>query len=192
VVVIHPCGLQDFRAVHQLVCDDFGHLISESSLRHWLCHETPGFHVARHHGRTVAFIHVQPRPADNALWLNLIAVNAAARGQGIARALLVFCERLAAEQGFGKVALQCLMDNAPAIAFYDQTDFKRVGESHYSAMNLSFFLYEKPVPARPANPRVVPGIRTDPAWRRKVHRLFYAAWIGWRSTLVELKKSGQG
>lgn len=188
-MLIRPCRLQDFRVVHQLVCDNFSHLISESSLRHWMCHETPGFYVARHEGRTVAFLHVQPRAADGALWLNLIVVASDRRSQGIARQLLAFCEQLAADRGFRKVALQCLIDNAPAIVFYEQAAFKRVGESHYSAMNLSFFIYEKSVPEQPMNPPAVPGIRTDPVWRCKAHRLFYAAWIGWRSTLVELKKS---
>lgn len=194
-LLIHPCRLRDFRAVHQLVADNFRHLISESSLRHWLCHENPGFYVARHQGQgqghTTAFLHVQPRPADGALWLNMLAVASDARGQGMAGQLLAFCEQLAADRGFHKVALQCLIDNTPAIAFYEQAAYRQVGQSHYSAMNLSFFLYEKSVAARPVTPQSpsTPGIRTDPALRRKAYRLFYAAWIGWRSTLVELKKS---
>lgn len=186
---IRPCRPQDFRAVHQLVCDNFSHLISASSLRHWMCYENPGFHVARRQGRTLAFIHVQPRPADDTLWLNMLAVASEGRGQGIAHQLLAFCEQLAAERGFRKVALQCLIDNAPAIAFYEQAGFSRVGESHYSAMDLSFFLYEKPVSERPVTTRAAPSVRTDPLPLCKAYRLFYAAWIGWRSPLVELKKS---
>jgi ribosomal protein S18 acetylase RimI-like enzyme len=190
-LAIHPCRLRDFRAVHQLVADNFRHLISESSLRHWLCHETPGFHVAKHQGRTLAFIHVQSRPADSTLWLNMLAVVADGRGQGIASQLLDFCERLAADRGFRKVALQCLIDNAPAIAFYEQAAYQRVGESRYSAMRLSFFLYEKTVSERdpPHATRAEPDIRVDPLPVRKAYRLFYAAWIGWRSSLLELKKA---
>ncbi|WP_338413161.1 GNAT family N-acetyltransferase [uncultured Sphaerotilus sp.] len=186
---IRPCRLQDFRAVHQLVSDNFRHLISESSLRYWLCYERPGFYVARRQGRIAAFIHVQPRPAEGALWLNMIAVDSELRGQGIAGEMLGFCEQLATEIGFRKVALQCLTDNTPALAFYEQAAYRRVGASSYKSMGLSFFMYEKPVPERPVTTRTTQGMRKDPMLLCKAHRLFYLAWISWRSGLVELNKS---
>lgn len=186
---IRPCRLQDFRAVHQLVSDNFRHLISESSLRYWLSYERPWFYVARHQGRISAFIHVQPRHAEGTLWLNMLAVASERRGQGVAGEMLAFCEQLATDNGFRKVALQCLTDNTPALAFYEQAAFRRVGESSYKSMGMPFFMYEKSVPERPANARTTQGMRKDPMLLCKAHRLFYFAWIAWRSGLIELNKS---
>jgi ribosomal protein S18 acetylase RimI-like enzyme len=186
---IRPCRIQDFRAVHQLVSDNFSHLISESSLRHWLCYERPAFYVASQQGRTLGFIHVQPRPAEGTLWLNMLAVASDARGRGIAGQLLDFCEQLSTGGGFRKVALQCLTDNAPAIAFYERASFQRVSESHDRTMGRSFFMYEKPVQERPVTTLAAQGIRTDPVLRCKGQRLFYSAWIAWRSKLVEIHHS---
>lgn len=186
-LAIRPCRPQDFRTVNQLVSDNFSHLISESSLRHWMCYENPGFYVAKRQGRTLGFIHVQPRPADGALWLNMIVVAPEGRGQGIAHQLLEFCEQLAADRGFRKVALQCLIDNVPAISFYEKVAYSRISKFHDNVMGLWFFLYEKSVQERPVITRSAPGIQTDPMPLCKAYRLFYAAWIGWRSTLVELK-----
>jgi ribosomal protein S18 acetylase RimI-like enzyme len=58
-----------------------------------------------------------------------IAVDAAARRQGIAAMLLAAAERYSAERGKRKLTLRVLSTNAAAIALYERLGFTREGSS---------------------------------------------------------------
>ena len=56
-------------------------------------------------------------------WLNYLAVDPAARGRGLGRALMAEAERLLRERGCPKINLQVRRENREAIAFYERIGF---------------------------------------------------------------------
>ena len=66
---------------------------------------------------------VSPRPPANSWYVDALAVDAAWRRRGIAKALLADAERAAAEAGLGGVSLDTGLANAPARALYEACGF---------------------------------------------------------------------
>jgi GNAT superfamily N-acetyltransferase len=75
---------------------------------------------------------VTPVPPEDALYVDALAVEAAARHLGVASRLLREAERLAAERGLAGVALDTGIDNGPARALYEGYGF-RPGRVHATA-----------------------------------------------------------
>jgi GNAT superfamily N-acetyltransferase len=56
-----------------------------------------------------------------------LMVEPASQGQGIARSLMEFIEKLALEQGFQTIRLDAFTKNPRALKFYDQLKYQRCG-----------------------------------------------------------------
>ena len=92
----------------------------------------PGTHlVAEADGRVVGYIRLRPasRLRENAHVLAVVglAVDPAARGRGIATALLAAAEQFARARGGSKLSLRVLGTNEPALRLYERTGFVREG-----------------------------------------------------------------
>jgi ribosomal protein S18 acetylase RimI-like enzyme len=87
--------------------------------------------VAEADGRVLGYIRVRPvtRLRENAHVLGIagLAVDAGARGRGVATALLAAAERLARARGGHKLSLRVLGTNEPALRLYERAGFRREG-----------------------------------------------------------------
>jgi ribosomal protein S18 acetylase RimI-like enzyme len=66
---------------------------------------------------------VAPHPPDRMLYVDALAIAAAHRRRGVARALLAEAERIAAEAGLDGVALDTGIENRAARALYEHAGF---------------------------------------------------------------------
>jgi GNAT superfamily N-acetyltransferase len=86
-------------------------------------------------GEGLGFIQLYPAfssVAARRLWiLNDLFVVEAARGRGIARALLERAERHAADTGAVRLTLSTAESNQPAQALYESRGWQRDGDRHY-------------------------------------------------------------
>ena len=94
--------------------------------------------LAWHGGRAIGFAQLYPSFASLSLapsWiLNDLFVDAAARGVGMARALMEAVRQLARGNGAAEVFLQTATDNAPARALYESLGYAR--DDHYLVYTL--------------------------------------------------------
>jgi ribosomal protein S18 acetylase RimI-like enzyme len=75
-------------------------------------------------GQMVGFIAGDPRRSENMAWIATLGVLPEFRRRGIARALLLACEKLL---GTPRLRLCVRVDNAGAIRLYEQEGYLRVG-----------------------------------------------------------------
>jgi len=79
-----------------------------------------------------------------------IAVAEAARGRGVAKALLAAVEAQARAHGSARLRLEVRKDNAGAIALYERLGFHRFGEKRgFYEDGADAWRYEKPLEQRP-------------------------------------------
>lgn len=94
--------------------------------------------LAFHEGAAVGFAQLYPSFASLSLapsWiLNDLYVDVAARGGGVARALMDAVRQLARGNGAAEVFLQTARDNAPARALYESLGYAR--DDHYLVYTL--------------------------------------------------------
>ena len=78
--------------------------------------------------------------ASDDCWLEDLFVDAAVRGRGLGRALvLASCER-ARERGCARIELDTNEGNAPAIALYESVGFSSTSKSHGAGARRDLFL----------------------------------------------------
>ena len=70
--------------------------------------------------------HATPSPPEETLYVDALAVDAGARRQGAARALLAEAEREARERGLPAVSLDTALDNKAARSLYLSAGFDEV------------------------------------------------------------------
>jgi GNAT superfamily N-acetyltransferase len=82
--------------------------------------------IAEDDGGAVAFVFAElgPQEAKTAAWVNDLYVRPAARGRGVAKALLAEVARVARERGFEHVVLEVQSDNGEALAVYERLGFR--------------------------------------------------------------------
>jgi ribosomal-protein-alanine N-acetyltransferase len=104
-------------------------------------------------GRMAGFAAVDPRPRENVAWITTIGVLPEFRRQGIARALLLECERAVS---LPAIKLCTRISNQPAIALYQASGYQRVNVwSRYYVGGEDALVLQKNLPAvgdtQPAN-----------------------------------------
>ena len=75
-------------------------------------------------GRMVGFIAGDPRRSEGMAWIATLGVLPEYRRQGIARLLLLECEK---RLNSARLRLCVRLDNTPAIRLYEQEGYQRVG-----------------------------------------------------------------
>lgn len=141
--------------------------------RYYLCSQPAGFHLLELDGRLAGLALVQTHDHSDELWLNVIAVDPAFRGQGVSQRLLALCERDAAERGYRAVGLRCRADNSAALKLYERAQYTRVQDSVDAKSGRHQVVFRREVtPCGPhAAPRPVP---LAPVWQRALNRLSFA------------------
>lgn len=179
---ISEAGWQDWAAISHLVAQNFP-LVTEASLSYWLCHQRPYFRVARLHGRTIGFLHAQPRPDSKTLWVNLLAVDAQHRQQGVAHRLVEHADSVCRDWSCDRIGLQCLVHNEAALALYASHGYAAREEMTVEqGQRVVPHLRMLPVHHAPRSaPRPVHAL--DPRPLRLAYRLLYLAWFRHRSPM---------
>jgi ribosomal protein S18 acetylase RimI-like enzyme len=113
--------------------------------------------VAEEDGRLVATTLLTfPGPSG---WISLVAVDAAYRRRGFARALLERARAIAERAGKRYVGLEVLAENAPALALYERLGYRRLCASGFEVHASARTLAGGPDPASPA----IRGFRPEDA-----------------------------
>ncbi|HVM73203.1 MAG TPA: GNAT family N-acetyltransferase [Anaerolineales bacterium] len=96
--------------------------------------------------RMVGFIAGDPRRSEDMAWIATLGVLPEYRRQGIARQLLLECER---KLNAPRLRLCVRLDNAPAIRLYEQEGYLRVGtwKEYYNDGGDALVMEKIPAPA---------------------------------------------
>ena len=83
-------------------------------------------------------------PDAKQLYVHRLAVHPASQGQGIARALMDFCEALAKEKNCLSVRLDTFSQNPRNNRFYQARQYQQVGQVFFAQKSKHpFYCYEK-------------------------------------------------
>lgn len=179
---IEPARMSDWMDILQMVARFFPHA-DELELRYHLCNQSACFHAARVGGTLAGFMHIEPKPENHVMWLNMIAVDEPFRRHGIGQKFMLLAEQLARQAGLPRIGLRVLADNQQAIELYLKQGYARVKETRDGPAGLTFLMMEKQLVGSTAGPGGSAAESTDPGWRRWINRLYYLASIGSRSPL---------
>lgn len=167
----------DWPAVMAMM-DRYFRQVDRDALVWWLTGQRPWFQVMREAGQVTGFTHVQPRPAERTLWINLFAVAPTCLRSGHGSRMMAACERTAAEQGLDTLGLCCREDNTTGQAFFRSQGFVPQGIEPGGEPGRRFIVLSRPVAAL-RSPAALRSRPDDPAWLRKVLRLGCLAWLRW-------------
>ena len=84
------------------------------------------YYLVRGDDGYVAYFAIEPRPADNQLFLSKLYVKQEFRGHGIAKRSLQFIEAKAQKLGLDSIYLTVNKNNRLAIESYEKLGFKRI------------------------------------------------------------------
>ncbi|HEX6613734.1 MAG TPA: GNAT family N-acetyltransferase [Rhodanobacteraceae bacterium] len=99
--------------------------VSRAQLRRHIASDSAVVLVAEERGRVLGAALVFFRRGAEAARLYSIAIARPARGKGLGSALLDAAECEARKRGRGAIRLEVRTDNAPAIALYEKTGYRR-------------------------------------------------------------------
>jgi len=103
--------------------------LTARSFRHFLAAPTATLRVAVEAGRVAGYFLLLVRARSSVARLYSIAVDAAARGRGLASALLDDAEAAARSRGANRLALEVRADNSGAIRLYERRGYVLVGRT---------------------------------------------------------------
>lgn len=127
-IAIGPARADEDAALAELELRCFdGDRMSRRQYRRHLRSPTARVLCARRGGRLVGSAVLFFRAGSRAARLYSIAVDPAARGLGLGRALLRAAERAARAGGAGELRLEVRQDNAAAIGLYAASGYRRFG-----------------------------------------------------------------
>ena len=144
-LVVRAAALGDLDAITKLEYDSFPEdRVSRRSLRYFLRAPHRPVIAATIDSEVVGYALVSLRKGARAARIYSIAVDARFVRRGVGLALLKACERYARVNGRAALRLEVRYDNAPAIALYEKSEFRHVGEhADYYADGATALRYEK-------------------------------------------------
>jgi len=184
-VCIETAQVRDWMSILDIVVRHFP-LADERELRYYLCNQASWFHVLRMGDVLCGFVHLQPRPAERTMWLNMIAVEAPFRHLGCARSLLAHTELLSRRMGLEAIGLRVLPSNARALQVYRGQGYVVVGETYDEGDACLYWVMRKALSSSGGALRqgdAPADVEPDTGWRRWRNRLNYLVRIGGRSPL---------
>jgi ribosomal-protein-alanine acetyltransferase len=158
---IRSLGLPDLSALTGLEQASFtGDKLSRRALRRLLERPTALFVGAslERNGPLVGYALVLMRAATSLARLYSIAVDPAARGQGVGRALMAAAEQRALDEGGSAMRLEVRPDNAPAIALYKSLGYREfaVHQAYYEDLSDALRMSKPLLPGPRTVPHAVP------------------------------------
>lgn len=123
---LRPARPADLPALLALESGFPGDRLSARQFRRHLANPRARLRVAVAEGRVMGYALVLLRAGSGWARLYSIAVDPAARGQGLGRRLLADAERQARAAGRGGLRLEVRQDNAAAVALYEAAGYRRL------------------------------------------------------------------
>lgn len=123
-VAVRAARLGDLRSIEAIERGSFtADRFSSATLRRLIAAETAAVLVAAAGARVAGYTAILFRKGARVARLYSIAVDPAARGQGIAPALIAAAIRAARLRGADRLRLEVRASNAPALSLYDRSGF---------------------------------------------------------------------
>jgi ribosomal protein S18 acetylase RimI-like enzyme len=130
-ILIRAVQMDDLDALTALEKQSFvSDRLSRRSFKHWITTEHRALLVAEWANTLVAYILIIYHPGTRLARVYSIAVAEQARGQGIARMLMVAGEKASRENGRLYLRLEVSVDNVAAIRLYEALGFQKFGLYH--------------------------------------------------------------
>ena len=81
--------------------------------------------------------------SDPVLVVHRLCVDPAFQGQGIAKKMMGFGEKMALEQGYASIRLDAYSGNPNAVGLYERLGYQKVGLVTFPRRDLPFYCFEK-------------------------------------------------
>lgn len=181
-VCIEAAQMGDWMDILDIVARHFPYA-EELELRYYLCNQSSWFHIARIGEALAGFVHLQPRPDERTMWLNMIVVDDPYRRFGCARRLLAHTEEVARQAGCESIGLRVIASNERAIRLYLEQGYVDVHETFDEDAGGRYRVMSKSLCA--SSTAIAEGMDFEPdtGWRRWRNQLNYLLRIGSRSPL---------
>jgi N-acetylglutamate synthase-like GNAT family acetyltransferase len=160
------------------MADRYFRSVDREALAWWLTGQRHQFQVLREAGRVTGFTHVQVRPTERTLWINLFAVSPDRLRSGRGSRMMAACARTAADLGLDRLGLCCREDNAAGQAFFRSLGFVPQGIEPGGEPGQRFIVLSRAV--TPSRSRAASRLPHDPVWLRKALGLACRLWLRWR------------
>jgi ribosomal protein S18 acetylase RimI-like enzyme len=161
------------------MADRYFRSVDRAALAWWLTGQRHQFQVLREAGQVTGFTHVQARPTERMLWINLFAVSPDCLRSGHGSRMMAACDQQAADLGLDRLGLCCREDNTAGQAFFRSLGFAPQGIEPGGEAGRRFIVLSRPVTAARTS-RAVATFRQDPVWLRKALGLVCRVWLHWR------------
>jgi ribosomal protein S18 acetylase RimI-like enzyme len=80
---------------------------------------------------------------EPALVVHRLCVDPAFQGQGIAKQIMSYGEKIAMERGYASIRLDAYSGNPRAVGLYERLGYQKVGSVTFPRRHLPFFCFEK-------------------------------------------------
>jgi N-acetylglutamate synthase-like GNAT family acetyltransferase len=179
-VRVRAARIRDWPRLQGLIAELFPDVESDT-IGHWLCDERHKLAVALNETGLVGLVRLQIHPGERVTEVSALGVLPAARGQGVARSLMNYCEEVACACGAPSLELELPAEARETQAFFEHLGY--VTQMHKGRQTQSGpvrWVRRAPVPTWPDwelrrehAPRVPPA-----TLQRLAMRALYGAWIG--------------
>ena len=179
-VRVRAARIRDWARLQGLIAELFPD-VEPDTVGQWLCDERHQLAVASLGGGLVGLVRVQIHPGERVTEVSALGVLPAARGQGVARALMNYCEEVACACGAPSLELELPAEARETQAFFQHLGYvTQVRKGRDPQMGLLRWVRRAPLPTWPDwdlrrehAPRVPPA-----TLQRLAMRALYGAWIG--------------
>ncbi|MGY0194508.1 GNAT family N-acetyltransferase [Leptothrix sp. BB-4] len=179
-VRVRAARIRDWSRLQGLIAQVFPD-VDEATIGHWLCDERHKLAVAFTAMGLVGLVRMQVHPGERITEVSALGVLPAARGQGVARALMNYCEEVACACGAPSLELELPAEARDTQAFFQHLGYvtqKRADRRPQSGDVR--WVRRAPLPTWPDwelrrehAPRVPPA-----TLQRLAVRALYGAWVG--------------
>lgn len=90
-----------------------------------------------------AYQQVDWRGSDPVLVVHRLCVDPSFQGQGIAKELMSFGEKLAIKRGYAGIRLDAYSGNPKAVGLYERLGYQKAGSVSFPRRDLPFYCFEK-------------------------------------------------
>lgn len=90
-----------------------------------------------------AYQKVEWQGSNPVLVVHRLCIDPAFQGQGIAKQLMRFGEKMALEKGYASIRLDAYSGNPKAIGLYERLGYQKVGSVIFPRRDLPFYCFEK-------------------------------------------------
>ncbi|MDP4300582.1 GNAT family N-acetyltransferase [Leptothrix discophora] len=178
-VRVRAARIRDWPRLQGLIAEVFPD-VDQSTIGHWLCDERHKFAVAFTESGLAGLVRLQVHPGERITEVSALGVLPTARGQGVARALMNYCEEVACACGAPSLELELPAEARDTQAFFQHLGFVTQKQAGRQAQPGSArWVRRAPVPVWPDwelrrehAPRVPPA-----TLHRLAMRALYGAWM---------------